>query len=239
MANLAGLAALAALGYGAHEYFKKKDATPTVKKDDTTNSAETTVVSNLLKGSGPTITPEMRDNAIKSGNDITEGERVTSELNSSRYNEDRGNRILKEMRDSETVKPKKKIVSKTTRSIGKPKADDASVTSDQYLGTPESEEDRISRMGKLMSNYGARRTQTSPKAPVTTVSPSRPPLFPPGTPPEEVNNSVPEMRSNIMGQKRGGMVKKMASGGMTSKPSSASRRGDGIAQKGKTNCKMR
>ena len=35
--------------------------------------------------------------------------------------------------------------------------------------------------------------------------------------------------------KRGGKVKKMASGGMTS---SASKRGDGIASKGKTRCKM-
>ena len=34
--------------------------------------------------------------------------------------------------------------------------------------------------------------------------------------------------------KRGGRVKKMASGGMTSKVSSASKRGDGIAQRGKT-----
>ena len=38
-----------------------------------------------------------------------------------------------------------------------------------------------------------------------------------------------------MGMKRGGKVKKMASGGMTS---SASSRGDGIASKGKTRCKM-
>ena len=37
------------------------------------------------------------------------------------------------------------------------------------------------------------------------------------------------------GLKRGGAVKKMASGGMTS---SASKRGDGIASKGKTRCKM-
>lgn len=38
--------------------------------------------------------------------------------------------------------------------------------------------------------------------------------------------------------KRGGKVKKMASGGMTSKASSASRRADGIATKGKTRGKM-
>jgi hypothetical protein len=38
-----------------------------------------------------------------------------------------------------------------------------------------------------------------------------------------------------MSMKRGGKVKKMASGGMTSKASS---RGDGIAQRGKTRGKM-
>lgn len=38
--------------------------------------------------------------------------------------------------------------------------------------------------------------------------------------------------------KRGGPVKKMASGGMTSKVSSASKRADGIATKGKTRGKM-
>ena len=40
------------------------------------------------------------------------------------------------------------------------------------------------------------------------------------------------------GMKRGGKVKKMASGGMTSKVSSASRRADGVATKGKTRGKM-
>jgi hypothetical protein len=43
--------------------------------------------------------------------------------------------------------------------------------------------------------------------------------------------ALPEMRM-------GGKVKKMASGGMTSKVSSASRRADGIATRGKTKCKM-
>jgi len=38
--------------------------------------------------------------------------------------------------------------------------------------------------------------------------------------------------------KKGGKVKKMASGGMTSKVSSASKRADGIAQRGKTRGKM-
>ena len=38
--------------------------------------------------------------------------------------------------------------------------------------------------------------------------------------------------------KKGGKAKKMASGGMTSKSSTASRRGDGIAQRGKTKGRM-
>jgi hypothetical protein len=40
-------------------------------------------------------------------------------------------------------------------------------------------------------------------------------------------------------KKKGGVIKKMASGGMTSKSSSASSRGDGIAQRGKTKGRMR
>jgi hypothetical protein len=228
MANLAGLAALAALGYGAHEYFKNKnkvkDAAPTVKEDDKTNSA--TVASNLLKDSGPTITPEMKAAAIAEGNKVSDGERVAMS-NRNIYDID----TERQAGEPAKKKPiKRPVKSSNTRSVGKLESTSAPAA--------ESEEDRISRMGKLMSNYKPRYTPPG-QAPKTTVSPSRPPMFPPGTPPEEVDNSVPEMRSNIMGQKRGGMVKKMASGGMTSKPSSASRRGDGIAQKGKTNCKMR
>jgi hypothetical protein len=40
-------------------------------------------------------------------------------------------------------------------------------------------------------------------------------------------------------KKKGGVIKKMASGGMTSRGSSASNRGDGIAQRGKTRGSMR
>jgi len=45
-------------------------------------------------------------------------------------------------------------------------------------------------------------------------------------------------RKAASGMKRGGAVKKMAKGGMTSKVSSASSRADGIASRGKTKCKM-
>lgn len=45
-------------------------------------------------------------------------------------------------------------------------------------------------------------------------------------------------RKAASGMKRGGMVKKMAKGGMTSMASSASKRADGIASRGKTKCKM-
>jgi hypothetical protein len=40
-------------------------------------------------------------------------------------------------------------------------------------------------------------------------------------------------------KKKGGVIKKMASGGMTSRSTSASSRGDGIAQRGKTKGRMR
>jgi hypothetical protein len=56
---------------------------------------------------------------------------------------------------------------------------------------------------------------------------------------------APAVRPAVRGEgegfvmyKKGGAVKKMASGGMTSKPSSASSRADGIASRGKTKCKM-
>jgi hypothetical protein len=44
--------------------------------------------------------------------------------------------------------------------------------------------------------------------------------------------------AKLSAYKSGGAVKKMASGGMTSKTSPASKRADGIATKGKTRCKM-
>ena len=47
-----------------------------------------------------------------------------------------------------------------------------------------------------------------------------------------------ELNAGASAMKRGGKVKKMASGGMTSKVSSASKRADGIAARGKTRGKM-
>jgi hypothetical protein len=70
-----------------------------------------------------------------------------------------------------------------------------------------------------MKNYKPRYTPPM-LAPKTTQGDGRKPYMP-----EDVDMSI--------GQKRGGMVKKMASGGMT-----ASRRADGIATKGKTRGRM-
>jgi len=47
-----------------------------------------------------------------------------------------------------------------------------------------------------------------------------------------------ELNAGASAMKRGGKVKKMASGGMTSKVSSASKRADGIAARGKTRGKI-
>ena len=51
-------------------------------------------------------------------------------------------------------------------------------------------------------------------------------------------NTDEELTSGKSAMKKGGKVKKMASGGMTSGASSASKRADGIAVKGKTRGKM-
>ena len=47
-----------------------------------------------------------------------------------------------------------------------------------------------------------------------------------------------DLNAGASAMKRGGKVKKMASGGMTPKASPASKRADGIAQRGKTRGKM-
>jgi glutamate 5-kinase len=52
--------------------------------------------------------------------------------------------------------------------------------------------------------------------------------------PQVMPTPTPQRPTPGVQYKRGGAVKKMASGGMTSKVSSASKRGDGIAQRGKT-----
>lgn len=62
----------------------------------------------------------------------------------------------------------------------------------------------------------------------------------PGLSPQAARNRLDERGIDVsalmqkVGRKKGGVIKKMASGGMTSKVSSASKRADGIATKGKT-----
>ena len=77
----------------------------------------------------------------------------------------------------------------------------------------------VSSSAEGMKNYKPRYTPSAaaPKTTTTPVTPKKPYM------PEEVD----------MGYKKGGKVKKMASGGMT-----ASKRADGIASRGKTKCKM-
>ena len=55
---------------------------------------------------------------------------------------------------------------------------------------------------------------------------------------QDAQKRIDALRSSGGRRAAGGAIKKMASGGMTSKPSSASKRADGIASRGKTKCKM-
>jgi hypothetical protein len=70
-----------------------------------------------------------------------------------------------------------------------------------------------------------------------TGGPMRPPPMPSG-PTSGPQTSMPPGGMGGAMMKRGGKVKSMSSGGSASKAPSASRRGDGIAQRGKTKGRM-
>ena len=319
MANLAGVAALAALGYGAHKYFNSDEE----KKKSPTNAAARA----LLKGSedGPTITPEMRANAIKSGNDITEGERVAMSKPNVYDTEDA--RPAVEMRDSgsktsaSTAKSKPTLRSskkpnvydvedaqkpqsfrsidprnsaeaaeaygrstrgpaladqKPASSYSRPMASRAgtvndiptsgypSVTGGERVDSTELGRNisntmaamgpgKLSGLGAIgnemrMARQAAQATKGAKTAKSANVAeegreavtnPLEWAMGPKNSSMTRRALNETDTTGGAIGYRKGGAVKKMASGGMTSKPSSASKRGDGIAQKGKTNCKMR
>ena len=111
----------------------------------------------------------------------------------------------------------------------------------------------IARMEAAKAAAPPRPQEAPPRPQEAPMPPPRPPMqdmvnpTPPMrqqdmvAPPPPTREVAPPRQSNDTGfverttpMKRGGRVKKMASGGMTSKVSSASKRGDGIAQRGKT-----
>ena len=75
--------------------------------------------------------------------------------------------------------------------------------------------------------YPGPRVRGGPTAPPVSRPPTSGPMNPGPMPPPPGG-----------GMKRGGKVKSMSSSGMTSKASTASKRGDGIAQRGKTKGRM-
>ena len=102
---------------------------------------------------------------------------------------------------------------------------------------PDATVNSVSSTAEGMKNYKPRRpvVASSTEEGMKNYKPRRP--VPPTAPAVEKKKPfMPEMPN--MGYKKGGAVKKMASGGMTSKTSPASKRADGIASKGKTRCKM-
>ena len=94
---------------------------------------------------------------------------------------------------------------------------DTGLDAGEYMRTGKAEIDRQDSMSKAMSGYKPRGS-----APLSEV-------VRPGT-----NTNYENDDTSDMTYKRGGKVKKMASGGSVS----ASRRGDGIASKGKTKGRM-
>jgi hypothetical protein len=295
MANLAGLAALAALGYGAHKYFNRsEDETSTVKKDAKDNS---------LRNSGPTITQEMKDAAIAEGNKVSEGERVAMS-NRNIYDID----TERQAGESPKKSSSKPSPASSTRSLGSSSANPRDLEASMSRGrrpeaaNPRDLEAKMSRgrrapdvqsdsgyTGQGGSGRGGQGGPTAEElaryvqvpssaqtqagletmvggpslkalnAMAKSVAGAAKPAKSAAMQAYERANMADRLNPNraasssatkrvldeadttggAIGYRKGGAVKKMASGGMTSKPSSASKRGDGIAQKGKTNCKMR
>ena len=116
---------------------------------------------------------------------------------------------------TDLAKPKTSTKSELGEEMGVTMTRDESASARRSLGSNPDEE---AKMDKLNRSYGPR--SSSKLSDVTR----------PGTNTNYENKDVSDMS-----MKRGGKVKKMASGGMTS---SASRRADGIAQRGKTKGKV-
>ena len=180
--NLAGLAALGALGYMLTKGGKGEDSNP-----------------------ARAARPESTETRLESPEDtIKRSMAKAPEAEDANY----GN---EERRTSIAVAPAAKLSKKPAA------AKRAAV--DNGGGKPANRS--ILPVEDAMANYKPRYTPPM-KAPVTTQGATydKKPYMP-----EEVDMSI--------GRKKGGMVKKMASGGTT-----ASRRGDGIASRGKTRGKM-
>lgn len=192
--NLAGLAALGALGYMLTRDKKGGDSNPT-----------------------RAARPESTETRLESPEDtIKRSMQKAPEAEDANY----GNEGL---RTSMGVAPTKQRLSPAavadnttgiTMPTGSPDAE-ASMT----RGRPKAKGVGVSSSAEGMKNYKPRSTPSpmASKTKETPVAPKKPYM------PEEVD----------MGFKKGGKIKKMASGGMT-----ASRRADGIASRGKTKCKM-
>jgi hypothetical protein len=188
--NLAGLAALGALGY-----MLTRDKTSENAGDQKTSSytGDTKKVEALENAFIPT-----NESSYTPGNTGTPRQGVGDATN--------------DLLPKASVKQRPSTTG-TTVPTGSPDAE-----AGKTRGRPK-DKPSVSSSAEGMKNYKPRYTPSA-AAPKTTTAPASPkkPYMP-----EEVD----------MGYKKGGKVKKMASGGMT-----ASRRADGIASRGKTKCKM-
>ena len=104
----------------------------------------------------------------------------------------------------------------------------------------EAEKARQARIDE--QNYDSQLNRDRRQAVVDTVKNIPANVAKAFSPPEkEFQNKTYMLGNKVMKYAKGGMVKKMSSGGMSSKPkpSTASSRGDGIAQRGKTRGQLR
>lgn len=133
---------------------------------------------------------------------------------------------------SDAAKTAVKTTTQTPATSAKPAVSSGSSrvpTPEQAAANRQAAYDKLKSVGSSVADYVKNFETPAERRAREAKNP------PPKSTPREFNEDALSTGSAM---RRGGMVKKMASGGMTSKVSSASKRADGIASRGKTRCKM-
>ncbi|MEY4341791.1 MAG: hypothetical protein RL541_1295 [Pseudomonadota bacterium] len=236
MANNAGrLAGLAALAGAAYMMSKGKDKEAGTTDSNPTRAARPDSTEERLKTPAESIAAA--DKSDKSTSISTKGLSGTTTPGPDTSAPKLDTEINKPVKSASTPAPKTSAADNTT----------AAAIPSGVMGGARQPTSTVSSSEEGMKNYKPRRT---PARPANTVSSSeegmknyKPRRTPPPAPFKGGQPGYDEAGRFVGGQrgydeagrpmKKGGTVKKMASGGMT-----ASKRADGIASKGKTKCKM-
>jgi len=215
--DLTALAALGTLGYMLSKKGDKKD------EKSTSDAAERRIAADKVASEAPqSMEDDSRMDPEEAANKRTE--RMLTNPNAKEYGEDG---------TSMTVSPSRKpAASSTVKTTAKPASKTPAYVQSYTEDMMDADNPRSVKTEKAPAAASVDVTKLSlaDRRKLSRENSS-------GSGPTDTRSVNQRMRESF-GLKRGGKVKKMASGGMTSKVSSASKRADGIATKGKTRGKM-